>query len=159
LARITWLLLVGAVFLFAPSTAPAAEPYTRVGTVEGVTEYKLPNGLRVLLLRDESKPLVTVSCAVLVGSRHEGYGETGMIAPRSRPAIPPAERPAAGASYTTFRFRIASGTPPGSSPRPPNRPRLLGPGGAFSCVHDRGRPDAAGLAQTLRRGIGPGRAG
>src|SRR4029077_13776956 len=56
----------------------ADEPITKVGTVEGITEYKLPNGCRVLLFPDPSKPLVTVNCTIFVGSRHEGYGETGM---------------------------------------------------------------------------------
>ncbi len=60
-----------------PASA-ADEPITKIGTVEGITEYKLTNGLRVLLLPDASKPLVTVNLTVFVGSRHEGYGETGM---------------------------------------------------------------------------------
>jgi zinc protease len=47
-------------------------------TVEGVSEYKLANGLRVLLIPDASQPKVTVNCTIFVGSRHEGYGETGM---------------------------------------------------------------------------------
>jgi len=47
-------------------------------TVEGITEYFLPNGLRVLLFPDQSKPTATVNVTYLVGSRHEGYGETGM---------------------------------------------------------------------------------
>jgi zinc protease len=67
-----------AALLFAAPTAAADEPISKVGTVEGITEYKLPNGLRVLLFPDSSKPIVTVNCTVLVGSRHEGYGETGM---------------------------------------------------------------------------------
>src|SRR5262245_61501185 len=50
----------------------------KVGTVEGITEYRLDNGLQVLLYPDSSKPTVTVNLTVLVGSRHEGYGETGM---------------------------------------------------------------------------------
>ncbi|MBV9745715.1 MAG: insulinase family protein, partial [Acidobacteriia bacterium] len=37
-----------------------------------------PNGLRVLLFPDNSKPKVTVNMTYLVGSRLEGYGETGM---------------------------------------------------------------------------------
>lgn len=49
-----------------------------VTTVEGISEYKLPNGLRVLLVPDESKPTITVNVTYLVGSRHENYGETGM---------------------------------------------------------------------------------
>jgi zinc protease len=51
---------------------------TRVASVEGVTEFKLDNGLRVLLIPDLSQPKVTVNMTVLVGSRHEGYGEAGM---------------------------------------------------------------------------------
>jgi zinc protease len=46
--------------------------------VEGITEYGFPNGLRVLLFPDPSNPKVTVNMTYLVGSRHEGYGETGM---------------------------------------------------------------------------------
>ncbi len=46
--------------------------------VEGITEYRLPNGLRVLLFPDDSKPTITVNMTYLVGSRHENYGETGM---------------------------------------------------------------------------------
>ena len=50
----------------------------KVTTVEGVTEYRYPNGARVLLLPDDSRPTITVNMTVLVGSRHEGYGEAGM---------------------------------------------------------------------------------
>lgn len=46
--------------------------------VEGISEYRLPNGLRVLLAPDASKPTTTVNITYLVGSRHENYGETGM---------------------------------------------------------------------------------
>ena len=44
----------------------------------GVTEYDFPNGLRVLLYPDAASPKVTINMTYLVGSRHEGYGETGM---------------------------------------------------------------------------------
>jgi zinc protease len=47
-------------------------------SVEGITEYRLPNGLKVLLFPDSSKPTVTVNVTYLVGSRQENYGETGM---------------------------------------------------------------------------------
>ncbi|MDB5907856.1 MAG: pseudouridine synthase [Massilia sp.] len=47
-------------------------------SVEGITEYRLPNGLKVLLFPDASKPTITVNVTYLVGSRHENYGETGM---------------------------------------------------------------------------------
>jgi zinc protease len=49
-----------------------------VTSVEGITEYAFPNGLHVLLDPDNSKPKVTVNMVYLVGSRNEGYGETGM---------------------------------------------------------------------------------
>jgi zinc protease len=49
-----------------------------ITTIEGITEYHLPNGLKVLLFPDPSKPTVTVNLTVFVGSRHEGYGEAGM---------------------------------------------------------------------------------
>jgi len=51
---------------------------TKVTSVEGITEYAYPNGLRVLLFPDDSKPKLTVNITYLVGSRHEGNGETGM---------------------------------------------------------------------------------
>ena len=47
-------------------------------TVEGVTEYTLPNGLRVLLFPDATQPKTTVNVTYLVGSHQENYGETGM---------------------------------------------------------------------------------
>jgi zinc protease len=50
----------------------------RITQVEGITEYRLANGLRVLLAPDASKPTTTVNITYLVGSRHENYGETGM---------------------------------------------------------------------------------
>jgi zinc protease len=51
----------------------------KLTSVEGITEYKLKNnGLKVLLFPDASKPTITVNITYLVGSRHEGYGETGM---------------------------------------------------------------------------------
>jgi zinc protease len=50
----------------------------KVTSIEGVTEYAFPNGLHVLLFPDNSKPKITVNVVYLVGSRNEGYGETGM---------------------------------------------------------------------------------
>src|SRR5690349_19268701 len=47
-------------------------------SMAGVTEYLYPNGLRVLLLPDSGSSTITVNITYLVGSRHEGYGETGM---------------------------------------------------------------------------------
>ena len=56
----------------------AVAPPERVTSVEGITEYRLANGLRVLLFPDLSKQTITVNITYLVGSRHENYGETGM---------------------------------------------------------------------------------
>ncbi len=59
-------------------TAAAPALPAPVATVEGITEYRLPNGLQVLLVPDDSKPTTTVNVTYRVGSRHENYGETGM---------------------------------------------------------------------------------
>ncbi len=61
----------------ATSKAATAAP-EKVTSVEGINEYRLANGLRVLLFPDQTKPTVTVNITYLVGSRHENYGETGM---------------------------------------------------------------------------------
>ena len=50
----------------------------KVTTVEGITEYRFDNGARLLLFPDPSRPTISVNMTVLVGSRHEGYGEAGM---------------------------------------------------------------------------------
>ncbi|MGE5451859.1 MAG: M16 family metallopeptidase [Acidobacteriota bacterium] len=61
----------------APSASSTVAP-AAVRTVEGISEYRLPNGLQVLLIPDDSKPTTTVNVTYRVGSRHENYGETGM---------------------------------------------------------------------------------
>ena len=61
-----------------PARKTALPAPERVTSVEGITEYRLANGLRVLLFPDPSKPNVTVNITYLVGSRMESYGETGM---------------------------------------------------------------------------------
>jgi zinc protease len=83
LASMRSTLLCG-LLLFSLSTAPAQDGQIpdgikKLSTVEGITEYLLEsNGLRILLFPDLSKPTITVNVTYLVGSRHEGYGETGM---------------------------------------------------------------------------------
>ncbi|OGS07595.1 MAG: pseudouridine synthase [Elusimicrobia bacterium RIFOXYA12_FULL_51_18] len=59
---------------------PAAPPpgVSRGVSVEGVDEYKLSNGLKILLFPDPTKPTITVNITYMVGSRNENYGETGM---------------------------------------------------------------------------------
>ena len=55
-----------------------ASKVMKITTIEGISEHRLDNGLKVLLFPDPSKPTVTVNMTVFVGSRHEGYGEAGM---------------------------------------------------------------------------------
>ncbi len=55
-----------------------AAPPKPLASVEGLTEYRLDNGLRIVLFPDTSKPTFTLNVTYLVGSRHEGYGESGM---------------------------------------------------------------------------------
>ena len=67
-------------FLVAANLAAAALPggVKQGPTVEGITEYTLDNGLKVLLFPDASQQKTTVNVTYLVGSRFENYGETGM---------------------------------------------------------------------------------
>ena len=62
----------------APPAAASAAELKPVTSVEGISEYRLPNGLQLLLVPDDSKPTTTVNVTYRVGSRHENYGETGM---------------------------------------------------------------------------------
>jgi len=73
------------IFLLAATVAMAAAlgqtlpPGVQAGaSLGGITEYSYSNGLRVLLLPDSSSTKVSVNMVYLVGSRFEGYGETGM---------------------------------------------------------------------------------
>jgi zinc protease len=61
----------------APASA-VPNAITEVTQVEGITEYRLANGLQVLLAPDATKPSTTVNVTYRVGSRQENYGETGM---------------------------------------------------------------------------------
>ncbi len=79
---------LGGTFVRAQTTAPVAattvanvplpQGVQRITSVEGITEYSLPNGLKVLLFPDQSKQTITVNITYLVGSANENYGETGM---------------------------------------------------------------------------------
>ena len=62
----------------SPRVEPLPEGVARGPQVEGIAEYRLANGLQVLLAPDGSKPTTTVNLIYRVGSRHENYGETGM---------------------------------------------------------------------------------
>jgi zinc protease len=72
-----------ALIAIASINTPAQNPalpkgVERVTSVEGITEYRLANGLKVLLFPDPSKQTITVNITYLVGSAVEDYGETGM---------------------------------------------------------------------------------
>jgi len=78
--RLAARLLATATVAFFALAAQAALPpgVTQGASIEGITEYTLDNGLRVLLFPDATKPTATVNVTYLVGSRQENYGETGM---------------------------------------------------------------------------------
>jgi len=66
--------LIACTFVFAFTI----NAQTKTASVEGINEYKLNNGLKVLLFQDKSSQTITVNITYKVGSRHEGYGEKGM---------------------------------------------------------------------------------
>ena len=75
--------LAGAAAFAAAPKAPAPAPKApaaaqQIRSIEGVTEYRLANGLQVLLYPDQSSSTVSINVTYKVGSRHESYGETGM---------------------------------------------------------------------------------
>lgn len=75
----THLFRIAFAMLFCLSLSLSAEAQIKkVASVEGITEYQLDNGLKVLLFPDNSAQTITVNITYLVGSRHEGYGEKGM---------------------------------------------------------------------------------
>jgi zinc protease len=65
-------------FATCAADVPLPAGVTKATSVEGITEYDLANGLRVLFAPDSSKPTTTVNTTYMVGSKHENYGETGM---------------------------------------------------------------------------------
>src|SRR5262249_9005596 len=70
------ILLTGLSQLLTAQTLPAGVQQGQ--SMAGITETSFPNGLRVLLLPDSGSNTITVNVVYLVGSRHEGYGESGM---------------------------------------------------------------------------------
>ncbi|WP_313952371.1 pitrilysin family protein [Accumulibacter sp.] len=84
--KATVCMLSSLILAFAPATVGArqaaptglATGVEKLSTVEGISEYRLSNGLRFILFPDATKPTATVNLTYLVGSRHENYGETGM---------------------------------------------------------------------------------
>ncbi|WP_163410254.1 M16 family metallopeptidase [Flavobacterium ajazii] len=59
-------------------TAQNNPNFKKVKELGGIEEYTFePNGLKVLLLKDNSSPVVTVQIVYRVGSKHEVLGNTG----------------------------------------------------------------------------------
>lgn len=79
-AFVFWIACLAPLFAQAQSSvvSPLPPQMELVQTVEGITEYKLANGLRILLAPDAADQRVSVNVTYMVGSRHEGYGQTGM---------------------------------------------------------------------------------
>jgi len=71
-------LLVALLFAFPILASAQTDGIEHITTVEGISEYRLDNGLKVLLMPDESRPTTTINITYFVGSKHESYGETGM---------------------------------------------------------------------------------
>src|SRR4030081_1824257 len=71
-------LLAAFVLALAPTAQTLPPGVQKKASLGGITEYDFPNGLRVLIYPDAANPKITVNVVYLVGSRHEGHGETGM---------------------------------------------------------------------------------
>jgi zinc protease len=75
LSCLAGVLVCAYVALSAQTLPPGVQKGPSMG---GITQYDFPNGLTVLLYPDAAEPKITINVTYLVGSRHEGYGETGM---------------------------------------------------------------------------------
>ena len=123
----------------------------KVATVEGITEYSLPNGVRFLLFPDPSASNVTVNMTVLVGSRHEGYGETGMahllehMLFKGSPLFPDARQGPGGPR------RHASTAPPGSTA--PTTTKPCRPPTTTSSSASSSRPTASSTASSSKEDL------
>lgn len=75
-------LLTAAVVFYAGYATPVfsqkAETPKFISNTEGIKEYSLSNGMKVLLMSDPSQSNAVVNIVYNVGSKHEGYGEKGM---------------------------------------------------------------------------------
>ncbi|MBP7501023.1 MAG: insulinase family protein, partial [Chryseobacterium sp.] len=76
------LLLAAAVVFYAgyasPVIAQKAETPKFISNTEGIKEYSLSNGMKVLLIPDASQSNAVINIVYNVGSKNEGYGEKGM---------------------------------------------------------------------------------
>ena len=72
------LIVIHVLFISAISHAKLPRGVEKITSIEGITEYRLKNGLQVLLFPDVTQETITVNVTYKVGSKHENYGETGM---------------------------------------------------------------------------------
>ncbi len=70
--------LIGSNAVAVSQKSSLSSQLSYVRTVEGIEEYQLENGLKVLLFSDPSQSKTLVNITYRVGSVHEKYGETGM---------------------------------------------------------------------------------
>ena len=70
--------VIGAVILSNFTFGQKAEAPQFIGNIEGVKEYSLTNGMKILLIPDGSQSNMIVNIVYKVGSKDEGYGEKGM---------------------------------------------------------------------------------
>ena len=75
---LVWALVWSFGFQLCLNSIAADKLPDKVASVEGMNEYVLDNGVKVLLFSDRSQPKITINSTVLVGSRDEGYQESGM---------------------------------------------------------------------------------
>src|SRR5690348_5243129 len=66
-------------FLSVAAIAQPAAP-TKIATIEGVTEYRLANGLRVVLFPDAASATISLNVVYLAGMRNDNYFGTPGIA-------------------------------------------------------------------------------
>lgn len=71
-------LLIGVQVVAQKKQSAIVEKPIFITSVEGIKEYGLKNGMKVLLIPDASQSNMVVNIIYNVGSRHEGYGEKGM---------------------------------------------------------------------------------
>lgn len=64
--------------LVQAAAAPVVVAPSFVRELGGIEEYRLPNGLQILLFPDATQTTTTVNITYRVGSRHEAPGEYGM---------------------------------------------------------------------------------
>lgn len=72
------LIAIALIFFQFSFSQEGTDKFTKIKEVGGIEEYMYnPNGMNVLLIQDNSTPVVTVQIVYRVGSKHEVSGNTG----------------------------------------------------------------------------------